>query len=199
MPGALADLVDKYRLLEALGAAEPGRTSARRDAMRAIAVRFPGALREWDETPRDELARRRKAAEAALASFSKSGHRDPDAFFAAQQTWMRLDVAVHRRLRTVLAVKRFIAGRPVDDALAASVKSVFGISRAGLDAIAAPPGGRVSELVRAEVAASEGLSVAELRAALHFKGGPQKTGDGNGGSDGSDGDHSDDGARPGGS
>lgn len=165
-----ADLVEKYRLLEALRQGEAGRTEARRDAMRAIAARFPGALREWDEAPLEEIARRRNEAEAALARLVAGGAGALPDFFASQQSWLRLGIAVHERLREALALKRFLSGRAATEALAAEAREALGVTVDGarLAEIAAPPQGRVSELVYREVAREAGVTVGELKAALFF-------------------------------
>ena len=160
------ELVEKYRLLEALARGEAGRTVERRDAMREIAARFPGALREWDDAPPEAISERLRAAEEALESLSVGGAEGLDQFFASQQTWIRWSIAVHERLRAALAVKRWLAGRAPTDALLDNAEGVLGVPRARVRAIASPPSGRVSELVYREVAAEAGVSVEALKASL---------------------------------
>jgi hypothetical protein len=169
LAGALddvADVVEKYRLLEALRRGEPGRTTARRDAMRAIADRFPGALREWDEAPLDELVRRRREAEETLVALLSDGESGLRRLAAAERDWLRYGMEVHRRLRSALRVKRWIAGRELTDALAADAARALAVDRASIEAVVAPPARRVSEAIYRQVAAEHGVSVDELKAAL---------------------------------
>jgi len=166
---ALVELVEKYRLLEELHRGEPGRTVERRDAMRAIAERFPAAMREWDEASRDELRRRRGEVERVLAILVEDGARGRDELAAPANAWMRYSAQLHRRLRELLRVKRWLAGRAVDDALAAEAARAFApfaIDRALLERVASPPGGRVAAIAYAEVAARNGVTVDEMKAFL---------------------------------
>jgi hypothetical protein len=166
---SVAEVVEKYRLLEALRRSEPGRTAARRDAMRAIADRFPAALREWDELPLEELSRRRADAEATLAALLDGADAGTARLEAAERDWLRYSIAVHRRLREALRIKRWLAGRPVTDTIAADAASALDVDRAALEAIAAPPANRVSEAVYRQVAREAGVSVEALKAALFPK------------------------------
>lgn len=172
MRAGLAAMAEKYRLLERLRRGEPGRTVARRDAMRAVALRFPAALREWDELPLAELVRRRAVCERLCALATTSDERVVRmALSATEHRFVCCGLALHERLRAALAVKRFL-GR---------VRSLGGVERAArieaaarrfgretgeVEVIAEPPGGRLAELVYAEAAQAEGMSVEALKATL---------------------------------
>ena len=162
----LSDLVDKYRLLEALRRSPAGRTGERRGAMRTIAERFPGALREWDEAPLEWLVRRRAEAEAALHDLRASAGGSIGRLDGPDRLWLRLGIKVHRRLRDALAAKRLLGGRPPDDGVAEQARATLGMDRDRLEAISRPPAGRISDLVYREVAREEGISLHELKAAL---------------------------------
>jgi hypothetical protein len=165
-----AELAEKYRMLAALSAGEPGRTEARRDAMRAIAERFPGAMREWDETSPVELERRRAEAEAiALALSADAPERRADGLrrlAAPQNACLRYGAQLHERLRALLKVKRWLAGRTLSEALAESARRELQVERDELHAIANPDDGRLAERAYREVAGDNGVSVEELKRAL---------------------------------
>jgi hypothetical protein len=165
-----AELVEKYRLLGDLSRGTPGRSVERRDAIRAVADRFPGAMREWDETPPEELARRGAEAEAiarALDPADPARHDEGLARLAAPENApLRFGADLHERLRAVLRVKRWLAGRPVSRALAAEAEAALGVQPPELEAIANPDEGRVTEPVYRAVAGEHGVSVEELKRAL---------------------------------
>lgn len=94
----LAELLDKYERLLALRRAPAGRTEARREAMRDLSRRHPGALREWDALPEGELLRRRDVLRQALAA--------DDAPPAAQEPWLPFSLELHGRLRAILRQRR---------------------------------------------------------------------------------------------
>jgi hypothetical protein len=158
----LLDLVDKYRLLEALHAGEPGRTIARRDAIRAVADRFPAAMREWDELPAEEITRRRAAVEALAADPAGALAR----LAAPELAWVRYAADLHERLRAALRVKRWLAGRAVTDELAGEAARRFGLDRASLAAVAAPHNGRFTDQIYRDIAEIHHVTVAELKRAL---------------------------------
>ncbi len=177
----LAELADKYEALATLGAGQPGRTLVRRDEMRAIASRFPAALREWDEAPAGAIAARQAEVDALLAVAAAA----PDeaavaALLAAAPGWLRHGAALHPLLRDVLAVKRWLAGRPEaagrgERTVTPALAHAFAAWRALhpgwvgvelLPEVLAPPGGRVAELAFAEVARRHGVSVADVKHAL---------------------------------
>ena len=179
----LAELADKYEALATLGAGQPGRTLVRRDAMRAIASRFPAALREWDEAPAGAIAARQAEVEALLETAADA----PDeaavaALLVAAPGWLRHGAALHPLLRDVLAVKRWLAGqgkrgersaggRVVTPALADAFTAWRALHPGWvgielLPEVLAPPGGHVAELAFLEVARRHGVSVADVKHAL---------------------------------
>ena len=87
--------------------------------MRALAEAWPGALRELDSLPSDELERRRAALEGAAAG-------------APVEPWMAWMVAYHELMRAALAVRR---GEPVE------VEAAF------VAAVHDPPHGRLMAAV----------------------------------------------------
>jgi hypothetical protein len=153
---ARAALEAKYReMLRLRAAVEGGDAQRDRDsddeaaARRALAARFPGALRELDELPTEEI----RARVAALAS-----DVEPEWAFAV---WR-----YHELTRAALAAKRWLAGarnasananagEPPDDAL---------LFRDDLARIARPPHGRLSVLVFERLARELSLTPAEARA-----------------------------------
>jgi hypothetical protein len=161
---SVAEIVDKYRLLEALRLGEPGRTIERREAMRAIAERFPGALREWDEASLEEIQRRRTEAEFVLGAMLDGAEAGSAGL--AERDWLRFSMLVHGRLRRALRIKRWLGGRAIDDALARDAEVLHEATRAELEAIAEPPSRRISESIYRQVAEEEGISVEALKAAL---------------------------------
>ena len=66
--------------------------------LRALAAEFPGALRELQKLPPDEVARRRRALERTL----RTGRPRP---------WMAWLCSLHARLRAALSVKRRLGRR----------------------------------------------------------------------------------------
>ena len=118
----LRRLLDKYELLVRLTHNPPGRTSQRRDEMRAIAERFPAALREWDQQPPVEIERRRqrvaaelKCCEAAAGGGAEKNVAATPASLAAPQSsaaveageeWLRYSLDLHDCLRAVLQLRR---------------------------------------------------------------------------------------------
>jgi hypothetical protein len=139
--------------------AHPG--SDTRREMAALAARFPGALRELDEAPLDVIRERIRA----LSRCVDSG--------APVEPWMHASAVFHSLTRGALAAKRWLAGRRVvDDALVAEFLIALAGSPHGEDArawtsdlalVAAPPGGKLTELVFARVAVEMGVSVDEAR------------------------------------
>src|SRR5688572_4890177 len=88
----LQDLLHKYDLLLQLSEGAKGRTRERREAMQRIAARYPGALREWDALPREELCRRRSVVSRALAGE------------AEDEPWMGYSMDLHACLRDILSI-----------------------------------------------------------------------------------------------
>lgn len=138
-----------------------------RDAMTRLAREFPGALRELDELPLATIGERIAELDAAIGDATRI------------TGWMRAMVAFHRRARGALAVKRWLAGRPITgttrDELARDLASLEHgeDARAWLDAIDAvrrPPRGRVMDLVYARVADELGFDEGAVRRAMATRG-----------------------------
>jgi len=103
----LSALARKYRKLLELRV-EYARTGqvTERDVLRALAAEFPGALRELDRLPLEEIERRAAALEEAAAG-------------RAGEPWMQWLVAYHALLRAALFVKGEVAkGIAMDEELA---------------------------------------------------------------------------------
>lgn len=113
----LRRLLEKYELLVRLTQSPPGRTTRRRDDMRAIAERFPAALREWDQQPPAEIERRRQLVATALSrSAAPAGSDVPDKDHALgdcsdpepAEDWLRYGLDLHDCLRAVLQLRRAV-------------------------------------------------------------------------------------------
>lgn len=152
---ALQGLRQKYaemlrlRDLDAAGGAPDPRA-----AMRALAARFPGALREIDELPRELLAERLEAVERALG--------DPSHL----EDWMIAIARYHARLRLALRVRRVIPARTLEAARALDDPEVDALDDASLAAIVRPPDGRLNRVVLAIVARELGSSVRAIESLL---------------------------------
>jgi hypothetical protein len=162
----LSALLRKYRALlalrerrDALEAAGGEWTdvegAARRAAFRRVAAEFPGALREL-ELPAAVLARRAGDIAEELAG-------------GEGRAWVPVAIAFHERLAALLAAKLWLArrlgaGRALTDAVVEEMRGEIGWSgsRADAEAVRRPPGGRIVELVWAELEARFGRSRAEL-------------------------------------
>ncbi len=182
----LADLAEKYELLIALGRGEPGRTLERRDDMRRIAARFPGALREWEERGLEELETR-QAEVARLCDVLLADPLASDQHLARAADWVRYALHLHPLLVEILAVKRWIAAqvggvcRGMTPELSAAFAVWYGRRRAQvpgaelwaawftpahLDRVAQPPAGQVTRLAYAAVAEHFGVPVTEVKQVL---------------------------------
>jgi hypothetical protein len=148
------EIVRLRRLEEAGDGGDPRR------AMAALAAEFPGALREADDLPMDELLLRVTARSGALQG-------------EAVAPWMRTMARFHALTRGALCAKRWLGGRKTanDDLLAAFDRESGALCYADdartwrneLLAVAAPPRGRVTELVFARMALELGVSADEVR------------------------------------
>jgi hypothetical protein len=164
---AVRGLREKYGEIHALRVEHArGDAADPRPRMRALARRFPGALRELDELPMELIEARLQAIEAALA------HGPP----FASWPWIALQVHYHARMRAALHVKRLARGRRgealeqvllelsaqrgADDADAPA------LDRAAVGVILEPPGGRLGPWVLAEVARQAGVDPDTVRRAL---------------------------------
>jgi len=146
------------RLEHASGAEDASLVRVR---MAALASRFPGALREIDDLHLDEIRRRIERLDAVLRGSAEA------------EPWMEAVGAFHALARGALAVKRWLDGRRIVDAkleaafaaelkLASLPEEVRSWER-DLARIAAPPGGRVTDLVFARVADQLGTTKREAR------------------------------------
>lgn len=172
----LAALVERYEMLLAYAAAEPGRTPVRRDSIRALSVRFPGALRELDGLGVDVIARRSARARELL----ERAETDPE---PELPLWARCVVELTPRLREVLRIKRWLARRraPRDGAEVGAALAAWYDRQPGghdpaitpapalelVEQVAAPPGGQVQRLAYEGAARALGLEVAELKRELY--------------------------------
>lgn len=163
----LSALARKYRKLETLRL-EHQRTGqvAEREALRALAAEFPGALRELDRLPLDEIERRAHALEAAAQG-------------ALVEPWMQWLVAYHALLRAALFVKTESAkGIAIDEELVAraSLHARIEIDIAFLRRFAQPSRGRPSRLVLDEVARRFDHPIAAIEGVLVCNRGPHPQG-----------------------
>jgi hypothetical protein len=159
---ALRDKYARMRAMRVAHAAGVERDDEVRAGMADLAARFPGALREIDELDFNEIERRIDRLGAVFAGT------------VAVERWMEAIALFHRFARGALCAKRWLNGRRI---VTAEVASSFrrDIARLGfpdeageweahLDALAAPPGGRVTVLVYERVAMRLDVTVAEARA-----------------------------------
>ena len=127
----LGELLEKYDLLIALHAGEPGRTVARRDALRTVAQRFPGALREWDKVPPDALARRRARIATLLAQAADAKDESARIDQSALEPWLRYSLELHGCLRALLRARKAQAtqrGRRISDDAYAKIAARHGVT-----------------------------------------------------------------------
>ena len=154
------DLLEKYREMRELRSHdEAGTLADPRARLRLLADRFPGALREIDEHPIEEIDARIAALELHL------GGEPP-----APAPWMVATYHFHRELRNRLRIKRWLEGRrAVDDALRdrfarehASDPELLGL-QGGLGEIARPLRQRLSLDALAAAASLLGVSAEEAK------------------------------------
>lgn len=171
---AVQDLGEKYDVLLRLREEQRTDHDAGRDhhpdrrELKDVSTRWPGALSEIDRLPMETLNERRDEIASMLAREVVS--------FDALPMWMRAWIAVHRGLRGALAVKVWLRGkRAVDDetragfaAALATLKNAeeAALWRDALDAIAAPPRGRLVDLVLQRAADELGSDAETLRRML---------------------------------
>lgn len=132
-----------------------------RERMAELAVQFPGALRELDDLELSEIRRRIEALDAVLAGRT------------AEEPWMEAVALFHALARGALVVKRWLGGRKrVDAALlrrfAEEQPSLPFADDAGewaaeIARIAAPPRGRVTDVVFWRLARTLGIAERQAR------------------------------------
>lgn len=155
----LSALARKYRKLQALRL-EHERTGrvAEKEALRALASEFPGALRELDRMPLDEIERRALALEKAIEG-------------APVEPWMQWLVAYHGLLRAAFFVKaEWAKGIEGEEELAkrASLHARIEVDRAFVQKVTNPAGGRLSRVVLDEVAQRFGEPIENVEIVLFF-------------------------------
>lgn len=162
---AFAALERKYRALLAIRRDAAAGRRAPRAVLRALAAEFPGALRELDNLPERALEERAAALEEAA--------RDP----ACALPWMLPLAAYHALARAALSIRRTLRSRralaPGEAARLAATASLDAaagwpaplpgasaplLDAAFVEAVAAPPGGRLARAVLERVAAASGRS-----------------------------------------
>ncbi len=171
-PALLAEevpaLAEKYATMRALR--EAGGPNASREALRALAARFPGALAELDRVEGAVLETR--AVESAL--LAEHAREQGTIEHEELPTWAAGWISVHRAMRGALNIKRRLgATRQLDEPAREELLSE--IERTGtpeeralideLDRIASPPNGRLLDLMLSQVAGELGVA-GDLRAIL---------------------------------
>ena len=144
---------------------------ARRQQLRSLSRRFPGALRELETLSASAVAARLED----LAEELDRARRWPEVG-APERRWIRVVLDYHAALRDGLAIRRWLGAQP-RQAGAPSPELVQrfrawyvreGVGAAEVDAAflaryLAPPQGRLTELVWLELASRHGCSVSEVR------------------------------------
>jgi hypothetical protein len=173
---AIAVLRDKYlemqrlRIEHAAGDAEDPRPR-----LRALSARFPGALRELDQLPMEQIEQRLATLHAVLERAQPA----PE--------WIGLQLAYHGWMRAVLCVKRIAAGSDTvgADAVLAELPARYrpepheppldAIDRAAIVAILDPVDGRLNPWVYARVARDYGVEPEAVGRALFLREPPYRS------------------------
>ena len=145
----MQSLVDKYQKMLELRQQLTGPPDApARAKMKALARAFPGALRELDTLPTEEIQRRLQAL--------GSGIREP---------WMRWMARYHELMRAALEIR---AGRAAIGERSESLprgraeRLARSIDEAFAEQVKAPPRGRLMVVVFDRIAAEEGRDRGEI-------------------------------------
>jgi hypothetical protein len=174
---AVCDLQDKYRRLEAL-AREPPATApgpyaqGRKRRKRALAERFPGALRELDRLPASALRARSDALERYLEGLLSAARTAGWSAPPPDLRWITWSVELHALTRALLKVKRIGRTSPPARvrALLAEDPDLGLPTEIFTDDLIAealtPPRGRILDLVYRVLAARHGVPASEIREAL---------------------------------
>ena len=153
----LRALARKYRELGELRRAKTRDGSvASREVFQALAHEFPGALRELDTLPLEEIDRRAVVLDRASAG-------------GAIEPWMEWMAAYHAVMRAALATKRrwsgedALAGAPLEE-MAEDATRMAGVEirAADIEAIGRPPAGRISVVVFDVLARTFGVAAEEI-------------------------------------
>jgi len=153
-------LLAKYLEMRAMRIAHAeGDDADARARMRALAARFPGALREIDTLPLDVIERRIATLEAG-----------------ARPGWARTLVAYHGWMRVVLRIKR-AHGRDADPEVviewlrlhhrpSEDEPRLEELDRETVRTLLRPPSGRITNWVLERIAGARGLTVEAVSAQL---------------------------------
>jgi hypothetical protein len=167
---AILSLLEKYREIKRLREEHVhGEPADPRPRLRALAARFPGALRELDELPMEEI----DARLAMLVGASERAEPVP--------AWVALQLAYHGWMRAALRIKRIARGRGADHAVAVLAElpqryrpephdpPLASFDLAAVSAILEPADGRLNPWVYARVAAFAGVEPDAVRRALFLR------------------------------
>ncbi|AKF10117.1 hypothetical protein [Sandaracinus amylolyticus] len=159
-------LREKYREMKRLREQhDAGSPVDPRPAMRALASRFPGALREIDELPMDEIDARIASLDRALAG----GEVEPwMRALARYHAWMRLALRVRLACATERSEARARAWLEVATRQHEDDVDPRALDDETLRAILRPPGGRLHRVVLARVGEELGVEPHVIDA--HLKG-----------------------------
>ena len=160
-PEELQALLDKYLELQRLRQTLSPDVEPPREDLRALASRFPGALRELDQLPPAELQGRIDALGEALGG-------------GPVQTWMRALHGYHAWMRLALGLRLACARERTEARAREWLEGLDGslghplppgpLTPELLQAILSPPGGRLCPLILAQVAAELGCEPGLVRA-----------------------------------
>lgn len=162
---ALRSLREKYLALERLRQADAdGGGGDPRAEMAALAARFPGALRELDRLPLDEIDARLDTLGHAIDADARA----PD--------WVRWQVALHGWLRAALRIRRLARGVASPEVALARVHAGYvagpdeppltRVDAAFVAAVLHPPEGRLTRWAYVRVAAEFGTTPAAVEDAV---------------------------------
>ena len=154
MNEGLAALARKYRTMADLRRHKL-RTGEHtpREALRSLAREFPGALRELDVLPLDEVDRRAAALEAVASGSSPA-------------PWMGWMARHHSLLRAALRIKAHARHGPLAAEKATQLAAEEGVDEVFALRCARPPSGRLGALVMERLAAETGQTLETLTSTL---------------------------------
>jgi hypothetical protein len=169
-PDSLAALRDKYREIKRLrDEHEAGIVHDPKRELAQLARRFPGALRELDELPMDEVHARLAALDGALGN-------------GEAPAWAALQIGYHGTYRAALRIKRLASPTRRERDVAAvhallaqhyvpapDEPPLAALDREAIEGILYPPEGRLHAWVLRWVAAELGVSPQAVAAALFVR------------------------------